>query len=558
MTKYKPTNEILSKLFPYQHDHVEGINYSLSTYNRCLDASDTGTGKTYTAIASCVSLGLKPFIICPKSVVSSWCNVLSYFNCDWYGISNYEKIQNCKMFTKDSKNNTVDCPYIKRMYVSNPEKEKDNSGVSKKHKKKESKKNSIFNKSKKLNNDELSEDKIGYTFIWQNLPTDIVFIFDESHRCKNPKTLNSVLLYTLAKTSAKIMIISATVSDKPENFAITGYVLGLYKNIRDSFNWMTKIGASYSNVMSGVNDYLYPEYATRMRIRDLGNLFPDNQMIAECYDMDNANEIEKEYKLIETEVNKLKNKEENSSTALARILYARMRIETLKVPTFIELAKKYLSEGNAVAIFVNFTQSLKTIADELKTTCVIHGQQSIDERNKAINDFNDDIQHMIVCNIRSGGCGISLHDQNGNFPRVSIISPSWSAQDIIQVLGRVHRANGKTPVRQRIVFCKGTIEEEICKNMKQKIQNIAHLNDGDLLGYNIDGLTDDDNAIGIDKDANLSEFDKLFMKINVLNTKKERLQAELKETKIRLEEEILKVSTEIKNLEYIIQNYIDI
>jgi len=32
----------------------------------------------------------------------------------------------------------------------------------------------------------------------------------------------------------------------------------------------------------------------------------------------------------------------------------------------IEETKKYLGEGNAVAIFVNFTQSLKLLADELK------------------------------------------------------------------------------------------------------------------------------------------------------------------------------------------------
>jgi SNF2 family DNA or RNA helicase len=282
-----------------------------------------------------------------------------------------------------------------------------------------------------------------------------------------------------------------------------------------------------------------------MRIRDLGRLFPDNQVVATCYDMNNAEEIETQYKLIEIEVARLKNKEDNSGCILAQILYARMRIEQLKVPTFIEQAKKFLREGNAVAIFVNFTQTLRTIADELKTNCLIHGQQTLDERDKAIGDFNSDKSHIIICNIRSGGVGISIQDQHGNFPRVSIISPSWSAQDIIQALGRIYRANGKTPCRQRIVFCKGTIEETICQNMKEKIQNIALLNDGDLLSYNIDGLTDDPDAIGIDPDANLSEFDKLFLRVNVLNIKRSRLLVDLKETE-----------NEIKLLEIAIENTI--
>ena len=54
------------------------------------------------------------------------------------------------------------------------------------------------------------------------------------------------------------------------------------------------------------------------------------------------------------------------------------------------------------------------------------------------------------------------------------------------------------------------------------------LNDGDLLSICIEGLTDDPDAIGI-KDNNLSEFDKLFIRINVLNIRKQRLQEDIKE-----------------------------
>ena len=79
----------------------------------------------------------------------------------------------------------------------------------------------------------------------------------------------------------------------------------------------------------------------------------------------------------------------------------------------------------------------------------------------------------------SGGCGISLHDTFGTFPRVSIISPTWSAQDLIQVLGRIHRAMGKTDCEQLIIFCKGTVEERVGNIIKQKIDNIRFFNDGE-------------------------------------------------------------------------------
>ena len=67
------------KLLPYQKDHVLSLSNSIKKHSRALDASDTGTGKTYTSIALCTKLKLRPFIICPKSVISSWINILTSF-----------------------------------------------------------------------------------------------------------------------------------------------------------------------------------------------------------------------------------------------------------------------------------------------------------------------------------------------------------------------------------------------------------------------------------------------------------------------------------------------
>uniref|UniRef100_A0A6C0CCA6 Helicase n=1 Tax=viral metagenome TaxID=1070528 RepID=A0A6C0CCA6_9ZZZZ len=495
---------VAAKLLPFQPKHVENLIYSLTKYNRALDASDTGTGKTYTSIATAISMKLKLFVICPKSVITSWIKTFKILGAEYYGVANYESLQNCKYYD-DKSNKKAKCPFIKRIV-------------------------------------DIGSEKGEFTYVW-NVPDDMIIVFDEAHRCKNPKTQCHLLLYTLAKTTAKILMLSATVSDKPENFAIAGYALGLYPHLRSANIWMTDASKRYDgDLCIGIHNAIYPEYASRMRIRDLGKLFPDNQIVANCYDMDNSKEIEKEYKLIEDEVARLKSKEDNSGCALSRILYARMRIEQLKVPTIIEETKKNIEEGNSVAIFVNFTQTLKLLADEFDTKCIIFGEQSMQERNKNIDDFNDDRSRLIICNIKSGGIGISLHDTHGQYPRVSIISPSYSAQDVLQSLGRIYRANTKTAVRQRIIYCSGTVEENICEKMKEKITNIAKLNDADTFGYQIDGLMDDPYGIGIDMHANLSDFDKLFLKIEVLNIKKERLTNEIKETDVEIQNLINRVN----------------
>jgi SNF2 family DNA or RNA helicase len=496
----------MDKLLDYQIEHVNNLKATINTHKRALDASDTGTGKTYTSIALCIELGLKPLIICPLSVMSNWLVVLKYFGAKYYGISNYESMHNCRYYSSRVPGNKILCKYIKRFKKSDKDDEEDYS----------TKGAEIFSK----------KECASFTYEWMNIPDDFILIFDEAHRCKNKKTLNSILLYTASTIEhMKILMLSATIADKPEKFAIAGYVLGLYHNIKNAANWISKADIGYYHPMQGVNKIIFNEYGSRMKIKELGALFPENKIVAECYDMECAVEIEEQYKIIEEEVEKLKNKEEMAGCALARIMYARMRIEQLKIPSIVNLAKKYIKEEASVAIFVNFSMTLQTIADELKTKCVIWGEQTLEDRNKNILEFNTDKSNVIICNIKSGGVGISLHDTIGNRRRISLISPSDSAQDIIQVLGRIHRANGKTPVSQYIIFCKNTYEEKICDNMKNKIQNISSLNDGIINTYKIDGLTDDI----IDNSSNPSEIDTIFTRMTVLNMKKQRLIYDLEE-----------------------------
>ena len=65
---------------------------------------------------------------------------------------------------------------------------------------------------------------------------------------------------------------------------------------------------------------------------------------------------------------------------------------------------------------------------------------------------------------------------------MSIISPTWSGQDIKQALGRIHRAGSKSPAIQKIIFCAKTCEEQVSKTVKSKLINISAINDNDLAG----------------------------------------------------------------------------
>ena len=111
---------ISKKLLSFQIAHVYQLQECLNIRNRVIDASDTGTGKTYCAIATCALLKLTPFIICPKSVISNWISVCNEFGVKCLDISNYEMLKNDNYYTGNifiniSSNENyekVKCPYM--------------------------------------------------------------------------------------------------------------------------------------------------------------------------------------------------------------------------------------------------------------------------------------------------------------------------------------------------------------------------------------------------------------------------------------------------------------
>jgi superfamily II DNA or RNA helicase len=175
-----------------------------------------------------------------------------------------------------------------------------------------------------------------------------------------------------------------------------------------------------------------------------------------------------------------KNTKEYKLNAMTIILRARQQAELIKTPLFVEMAEDAVQDGMSVAVFVNFTETVRALSKRLNTNCVVWGENKGNERDNNISDFQSDKKRIIILNSAAGGTGVSLHDLNGNFPRMAIISPHPSAVILKQCLGRVWRDGGKTKSLQRIVFCANTVEEEVCQKLKIKLSNLDILNDGDL------------------------------------------------------------------------------
>ena len=127
-----------------------------------------------------------------------------------------------------------------------------------------------------------------------------------------------------------------------------------------------------------------------------------------------------------------------------------------------------------MVIFVNFSDSVTALCEQLGCAC-IEGGQSETQRQQVIDDFQSDKTNLLVANIAAGGTGVSLHDINGNRPRISLISPSFSAKNHLQTLGRIHRNGAKSDAIQKILVAEGSIEEKVMETINRKLKNLETL-----------------------------------------------------------------------------------
>lgn len=442
-----------SKLLEPQRQHVISIINSLYVNGVAADMSETGTGKTYCAAWVAKYFNSPVVVICPKVVIPTWNKVLGEFGLKSLVTTNYEKI---------IRGNTEWLHYT-------------------------------------------SGGKYKTDNIVINFPKDTLVILDESHKCKAYNSKTSDLLIALKNQGYKVLLLSATQATNPLEMKSFGYATTLH-NLYDYKQFISSCGA-YTNRFGGVqidmadpktveamgeiHHRLFKVYniAHRMTRKMFKSIFPDNHVMAETFDMGaNTEKINRVYEIMARELAALEESSENySQHHFAIMTKARRQTELLKVPAMVDIIEDWFDEGMNPVVFLNYTDSVDALIGQLSKNkklanqiARIVGGQTAKARQSDIELFQSDKRRIMVANIAAGNAGVSLHDLNGNHPRGALISPNFSAIQLLQALGRIHRAEAKTTCLQKIFFAADTVEHHACIKVKAKLQNLDALNDGDL------------------------------------------------------------------------------
>jgi len=421
-------------LFEYQQTSVQMGVASMNKYNRVLLGHSTGVGKTFCALGIARELGKRIAVVCPKPITTDWHRAAKMMGVEVFEICGWEWAK-----TGKSQLGRWTC-----------------------------------------------NEKKTFRFM---LPDDVLLVFDEVHRGKGEATQNAFLVRDSVVQNIPAIALSATIADDPTKLWAIGQFLGLHQGGKDYFRFLsqngcrkTRFGMQFTgghSVLKKLHSRIYPEKGNRLRHSDLGDAFPETMIKARAFDMDNARKIAGEYDDLCNRIEELRGLENFSANVLAEQTRARQRIELHKSPAVCAMVRDMIEEGNSVFVAVNYSETRKFILDELKTSCSIHGGQDELERRGNIDAFQRDDSRVIVGIIQACREGLNLQDLNGNHPRVALIMPCPSIFDTRQVLGRVHRAGGKSKSIQFLVYAAGVpIEESICEKLDEKLKRLDLLNDG--------------------------------------------------------------------------------
>jgi superfamily II DNA or RNA helicase len=436
-------------LFDWQKPQASHLVKTLQSRKIALDASDTGTGKTFIACDVVKTLELQPLVICPKSVFTAWKKTLELFGVEPLAILNIEKLKTGKTQWLDKKN----------------------------------------------------RGKLMTDWSWR-LPSNTIIVWDEIHQAGGLKSQNGKLLALLKAYPIPVLGLSATVADSPLRLKALGYLMGFHK-YADFDKWCRTLGCytspfGYNQLefpkgrsrlvpLKRLHSQIFPTFGGRLRIDDLKE-FPECTLQADSYDMSECKAIQDVYDELEDSLHDL----DNDDPPIVKLLRARENVELLKTPLFAEQTAELVEEGKSVVIFFSYRGPAESLVERLtkklgKVPGFIYGGQTVAERDEVIRSFQADENPALVVMIQAGGVGISLHDLHGNRPRVSLINPPYSVVHLKQALGRIWRAGAKTKAIQRVVFAAGTVEEKACEAVRRKLGNLNMLNDGELVaGLNLE------------------------------------------------------------------------
>lgn len=432
--KFKLLDYSYLKRKPFKHQ-LEAASFLLDR-KRAILADEMGAGKTMSAILAMNSLRGKRLIVCPASLKLNWKKEIEMVS------SNNVKIIEGKKWIKPQKDEWIIINYDVLKNHVNEIKKSNFKGV-------------VFDEAhycKSINNNGYGGSKRARYFIQVSNTIEHVFLLTGT-----PITNKTKDIFNLLKAMKHPL--SKNFKDFAKEYCDPEF---------NGFGW----NYDGSSNQEQLNKHLKPYMLRRLK-KDLIELPNKTRtFIPVDVDISKYKQKVKEY-MIKRDALGTKNEHLVYLNAMRHILAKEKAKHTIKI------AENITQQGNQVVIFTNYTYVVDELCKTFKDAVTITGKDSKRKREEAIEKFQKGKVKMIVCNLISGGVGITLTNAN----TMLINDLDWNPSNHIQAEERIFRIGQESSVNINYIYSENTIDEKMTMMLEEKLININKIIDNKDEGF---------------------------------------------------------------------------
>ena len=432
------------QMFPYQR---RGVAYALKK-QRLIVGDQPGLGKTGQAIATVEGAQCKCIlIICPATLKENWKREIEDKWTSRKALVLSDRVKNTWMqFYRVGMVKYFICNYesLKKLFVESINKPED--------------------KPLRLNHIKFKE----------NIDLFDAVIIDEVHRCKDGKTQQSKFVMGICRGKEWVLALTGTpVVNKPMDLVPQLHIINRLNEFGGYTGFVNRYcqGASQASNLKELNFLLHKHCFYRREKKEVLTDLPDKMRNIVRVEINNRPEY------LKAEQNLINYLRENLNKSEGEITKA-LRGETMvligilkkisargKVEDLIEHIQEVVEAGEKIVVFAWHKEMVEELKKAIPSAVTIVGDNTLDERQRAVDSFqNNPSTQVIICNIKSGGVGITLTASS----RVAFLELPWHPADADQCEDRCHRIGQKDSVQCTYFLGHETIDEYIYSIIEKK------------------------------------------------------------------------------------------
>lgn len=441
------------KPFPYQ---IEGILFGLEK-KRLFIGDEPGLGKTLQSIGIVDTAAAYPcLVICPSSLKINWQR-------------EFEKFSDKKALVLDNATRTswpyllgmgmfhvaiVNYESLKKFFVWDIKGGSSSKGRSAKAENTFTLKDVVFNRD--IN-------------IFKSV------IMDESHRLKDPTAQQTMFTRGIVEGKEWRILLSGTpvvnhAQDLVAQLAIMGRLLS-------DFGGRGKFLADYgeNENLSELSDKLYDTCMIRREKAKVLTQLPDKTRTDLYVEISNRDEYDlaaadlaaylREY----TECTDREIRRKMRMEALVKFITLRSLASKGKVKQATDFIRNFLANGKPLVVFCSLKEIVKALQKQFPDAVRVTGDDSLAEKQAAVDAFQSGEAQLIICSIKAAGVGLTLTASSN----VAFVEFPWTYADCCQCEDRAHRIGQKNNVTCYYLIGRSTIDP-VLYNIIHKKRSIAN------------------------------------------------------------------------------------